>query len=703
MSTIDLNKITRANTRKSTDKAFAAARAVSDAQATRIAATARLGVRSWATLAKAGGITIPSEWLARSPDMLTVTQFCDYWKRSSDDRYLAARTSAEAAVVEVEHVKQKFEHVTLKPQQRKAVDGIVSAFKSDTVNGCLLPLKTGKGKSFICGAVINWFKDNNFLGVTDPLEFFPPVLYITPRTVVEKTKRTLREKFGLKVGNDATDDVMVIHYQALSTKRFKVFFEQYEEDTYNQKRMAFRWRASPFALVIVDESHKIKKETSVMTRRIAAMAKGRGGDKTKWLFTSATPGVTLNDMKTFSILAGVRFAGDPINHETWTPYIRQFSGDPHKPNSAAMLRWAKSLGAAYVNPPDDPSKTKTINRITLLSWENEEQRRKYLSAEEDYIKALERAGGSTAISDRGAMARATMIFRAAEELIKAESMVKRALDLHARGYAPVIADAFLQSVIETLALLAKAGIPRSKISVIWGGKRLIKQSEIFTEEEYVKAVDEYVDENFNIEDWDREKRAKFRKSREYYGAQVRGNYTSSEYADRVEWLEQMGLKHQTDEERQREIDRFQSGETEFCIFTLAAGGVGVDLDQQLPHVRPRWMLATICYYAEEYQQALGRCKRIATLQPEVVQESLFFEDSIAARHVAPKLGGKLASINALASTGIDFSLMLEQAVLRKERGEPVQPMSVESDEDVNDPEGDDEEDDDEDNNDNDNK
>jgi hypothetical protein len=335
-----------------------------------------------------------------------------------------------------------------------------------------------------------------------------------------------------------------------------------------------------------------------------------------------------------------------------------------------------------------------LNKITLLDWERQEQRLRYQNAEDDYIKAVERAGGSTAASDRGAIARATMIFRAAEEHIKVESMVKRSHELHANGYAPVIALSFQNSVIEFIAQMAKAGIPRSKISVIWGGRKIIKPEEIYDADEYARRVDMYISDGFEPDQWSRDEWARFRKSRKYYMDQLRNDLTTSEYAERIGWLENMRLKSQSDTERQDEIDRFQSGETEFCVFTLAAGGVGVDLDQQIPEARPRWMLSTICYYAEEYQQALGRCKRIATLQPEVVQESLFFRGSIAAEHVAPKLGKKLNSINALAATGIDFSLLLEDAIIKKRAAENIEVTEVESDEDVDEVDEDEDEDED---------
>lgn len=675
--------------RPEVNKALSVARTLAATQATRMIGLAGAGVRAWDTIEKQVGIKLPQDWLDKPCTFLTITQLSAWWKSSAEERYLMRQAEAvEAAPIERVHVEQKFDRVTLKPQQRKAVDGIVTAYQHADTRGVLLPLKTGKGKSFICAAFINWLKENNYFGHEDPLGFLPPVLYITPRSVVRKTQRTLYERFGL------TDrDVLVLHYQALSTKAYKMFFDEQVEEVFGQKRKMFVWRAPPFAAVIVDESHKIKKEGSTMTKRIRALGldKNQEPNNTFWLFTSATPGVILDDMMTFTMLAKVKYRNAPVTRETWVEYVRDF-GDPKRPNAAAMRRWAESLGPSYVNPPDDPSRVKVRNLITLLEWENPEQRARYFRAEDDYIKAIERAGGSTAATDRGAAARATQIFRAAEELIKVESMIKRGLEFHKQGFAPVFALCFQNSVIEMVARLAQLGVPRDKISVIWGGRKIIKPSEVCTDDEYEQLVNEYVSDGFTAEQWSRETWAKFRKSRKYFMDQLRNDLTSSEYATRIGWLESMGLKTQTDDERQREIDRFQSGETEWCIYTLSAGGVGVDLDQQVPEARPRRLQATICYYAEEYQQALGRCKRIATIQSEVIQESLFFAGSIAAAHVAPKLGSKLNSINALASTGIDFSLLLEQAVAKKAAAEELKVTEVESEEDVEEVDEDEEDD-----------
>ena len=111
--------------------------------------------------------------------------------------------------------------------------------------------------------------------------------------------------------------------------------------------------------------------------------------------------------------------------------------------------------------------------------------------------------------------------------------------------------------------------------------------------------------------------------------------------DRVikEYPEEWRLGAQDQDERQREIDRFQSGKTLFCIYTLKSGGVGLSLhhtdelttfkcrrkesgyavEEDIPKVlvRPRETFAFVSYNAIELVQGVGRVPRLTSLSPTV--------------------------------------------------------------------------------------
>ena len=125
--------------------------------------------------------------------------------------------------------------------------------------------------------------------------------------------------------------------------------------------------------------------------------------------------------------------------------------------------------------------------------------------------------------------------------------------------------------------------------------------------------------------------------------------------------EHLQLGAQSKEERQREIDKFQSGRSIFCLFTFRAGGVGLSLhhsdeltkvkcrrkkngyvfveDIPLIPVRPRINFVAPTYSAMELVQGLGRCPRLTSLS-NTKQELIFYrgtiEDSVA-RIVSHKL------------------------------------------------------------------
>ena len=99
--------------------------------------------------------------------------------------------------------------------------------------------------------------------------------------------------------------------------------------------------------------------------------------------------------------------------------------------------------------------------------------------------------------------------------------------------------------------------------------------------------------------------------------------------------EHLRIGMQSMDDRQREIDRFQSGKSLFCIYTFRAGGVGLSLhhsdeftefkcrrkpsgyvveeDIPLVPVRPRRNFVALTYNAIELVQGVGRCPRLTSL------------------------------------------------------------------------------------------
>lgn len=695
---------------------------------------------SWSQLQSQAGIVASPLYTSQpyTPELLAAA-LNDYVSLAAPAATVAASTPNPGIVptaairADITHHNVAIEQFTLRPQQRKSVDQIIEVlWEKKLGNAVLNPLRTGAGKSIIAGTLIKYLQDNNWLG----REFFMPqprVIFLTKKAVVTKIIRTFR-RMGIKnVGSEMFgNDVCVTHYGAMRTKNNDRYFEEFTDIISGNEVKLKRYRGEAPVLIVLDECQEIKKWDSTRTQYVWGFHHNKAGDKIKWVFTSATPGVTLNDMMAFAVFAGIK--ADDINmldRHTFPAWVRQFGADPRKPNGAAMERFRDHMGALVVSPPNDPSKVKATNRCTLLDFKTSAERARYAKAEQEYIEAIQRVGKG--ISDRGLAMVQFMIYRAKCELLSVPYVVELALQRWREGFAPVLAFSFQESVRDAVLALIEAGIPRSQISLIWGGDKAITESEIFKSDEAgqwvitkiklddvvervrsggitaladlvtqtedalkfalqqlklpitaVHAAPEFDDDKWDIDtvvEWVyehlldlplikarypgvplRKLQTRYRKWTKYTYERVKRDEAEEEARARREKLHNLRLVAMSDSERQSQIDQFQDGRTQFCIYTLSAGGTGVDLDHQIPAARPRWVYSTVCYYAEEFMQALGRCMRVATIS-DVVQEIIFFNGTIAAKHVAPKLMKKVKAIAKIASSSDDLVSVLESAVL----------------------------------------
>lgn len=578
------------------------------------------------------------------------------------------------------HVEVVTSGWSLKPQQRKGVDMIVSLFTTpNTPRACILPWATGRGKTFAIGGAILALKQEGV--ITKPqFPLFAPVLYLTKNRVVRSTKRKLAI-MGL-----SEKDVLVLSYSALNTKRFKPFFDTEEEVRYGQPTRVFKWAALPFQLIVLDECQDVKNEDAARTKRVEGLFRAAGAEtQTRAIFASATPFVTLEDTRMFCIAARFEFAGAPVTNDTFVPFVRQFiyqaGGKIDKPNVAALTRFKDHCGAAVIMPPNDPVKTKVYNTVKLIDFACDSDRVMYRQAEEAYIQAVEQSGGSADTSDRGAILRAFTIYARAEELCKCDYFANSA-DQHVRdGNSAVICVRFQDSVITTVGKLARLGYKRSDISIIWGGRQIIKESDCFTTAEFVEITtrekreadaarelelgDDTLPRREKLAFLSKKDKTKFKKTMLYMKERLFKGETKEQARERVDWLEDMMLKPQDEEAQDAEVEKFLNGETKICIFTMSAGGIGIDLDHQRSGARPRRGELTVCYWAEEFVQSAGRDWRPASSISDTYNNFVFIRGTIAADHIAPKLAKKVSSINAIGQSGIDFEELLTTAVAKK--------------------------------------
>lgn len=643
---------------KSADKALARSRVMT---AKKLIAAGH--VTSWVSLAELTRIPLTG-YHADEFTFETCTDFLNQYVELAGESTVPVIRPAEKVTYKREVEGIKFGGFTQKPQQEKAVSFIIDHFfvKND-LNGILLPLDPGVGKGVITAILARYVLEH-----VVKLPTINDVLIITPKPVKIPMIRKL-----LRVGIDESDiglTVTVLSYNDLSSKTFKEFFTTYEEtDISGNKILRYKFRGRPPTIVFIDESQKIKKEAS----RAHKICRAFIGIGTKIVLTSATPAVTVADCMYFALASGLKDReGQIIGRDSWPSLARHIAqGSPVDVNSAAMERFNKYFAPAICRPPNDPSKTKVTNVLTVEEMPNNPALRKiYFDAEKDWLEAKERAG--EAITDEGVVMAMFQILRNAAEFLSVEIFVDRIKKSIEAGHAPVVGLCYQSSLRQLGKRLDELGIvPRDKLSVIWGGKRDIKLSEVYDDMEFVNVVSKG-------DEMTAKELSKVRLTREYMIQRCRMNLTTEENEERNAELRRLRLYKQNETERQQNMDDFQEGRTWACLFTLASGGTGIDLDHQDTRAKQRDVFITTCYYAEEFIQAMGRCKRGATLT-DVRQEIIVLAGTIAATHVVPLLEKKISSIRTLAAGHMDYYRIMEQKATFADLTKPASALHIEAD------------------------
>ncbi len=561
-----------------------------------------------------------------------------------------------------------------KPQQKKAIAALLDVLYNHNLNGGLVPLGTGKGKSWIAAGLALWLQKHDPAKFCNFLGLFPPILIITKKSVVLEFRDTLK-RLGLESVGLAVD---VWSYNEVFSAKNKNFFREEVVNIFGQPNKVIRFnlpeQAAP-KLIILDECQEIKKEKSKRTKYLDAFLQF---PSIKWVFTSATPAVTVWDTMFMSIAMRLPYGARPLTRETFPEFARTLTlgADPRQANAAALERWSAALGDRFVKPPGDPQKVKALNKVKLFEITDPANKAMLKNAMKNYLEALERTGRS--IDPQGQVMVAFMVMARAAELASVDTWVADAINAHRNGYAPVIAIRFTETLKELVMKLCESdyfktqGLTKDKISLIWGGNREIKPEELLPEAraaEIAAKMGMWILDNPNearkpkAEDIgiSKEEFRAFHKGIKYTSERIFREMTKDQFAARNEKLRMMKLHNQNQQERHENVQNFLNGATEFCIYTLSSGGTGISLDHRYNYTRPRSVMSTMTYWAEEFAQALGRCVRITTLT-DTVQEIYVPEGTLLSDHMAPKLARKLKSVDAIGSSNVDLAGELEKAL-----------------------------------------
>ena len=570
-----------------------------------------------------------------------------------------------------------------KPQQKKAIAALLDVLYNKNLNGSLVPLGTGKGKSWIAAGLALWLQKHDPSKFCNFLGLFPPILIITKKSVVLDFRDTLK-KLGLESVGLAVD---VWSYNEVFSTKNRNFFKEEVVDVFGQATKVIRFNLPASAapkLIILDECQEIKKEKSKRTKYLEAFLQF---PEITWVFTSATPAVTVWDTMFMSIAMRLQYGARPLTRETFPEFARTLTlgADPRQANAAALERWGAAIGDRFVKPPGDPQKVKALNKVKLFEITDPANKAMLKNAMKNYLEALERTGRS--IDPQGQVMVAFMVMARAAELATVDTWVADAIHAHQNGYAPVIAIRFVETLKELVMKLCDSeyfkskGLTKDKISLIWGGNREIKPEELLPESRAAEIAakmgmwildnpDEARKPKADDIGITKEEFRAFHKGIKYTSERIFREMTKDAFAQRNEKLREMKLHNQNQKERHENVQAFLNGETEFCIYTLSSGGTGISLDHRFQYTRPRKVQSTLTYWAEEVAQALGRCCRITTLT-DTLQEIYVPEGTLLSDHMAPRLARKLKSIDAIGSSNVDFAAELEDAIRKKQKAEKL--------------------------------
>lgn len=331
-----------------------------------------------------------------------------------------------------------------------------------------------------------------------------------------------------------------------------------------------------------------------------------------------------------------------ITEDTWSVYARSVAApaDPTEYNQESVQRLMDAMEPFVVRVKGVHPQFKAINKSLLMSFQTAEDRDYYNQAWERYLieKAkIEGMEGLSAAQSRFMILVQFLKFRQAAELIRAPYLAKAMFDSVTKNDRAAVCAANFRPTITraTMMLIENYGVPRSKISLIWGGAHVVQTKKGALKKKILEAE--------GLEDM--LKAAGIDLASINLGEDV-------EVKKEEEFAPELRMGSQNRESRQFEIDQFQRGFSRYCFFTFKAGGVGLSLhhtdeftefkcrrkpsgyvyEEDIPLVstRPREVFLAPTYSAIELVQGLGRCPRLTSLS-DTIQTLLFFRGTIEER------------------------------------------------------------------------
>lgn len=335
-----------------------------------------------------------------------------------------------------------------------------------------------------------------------------------------------------------------------------------------------------------------------------------------------------------------------VTEESWPMFAKSIAtdGEPLLYSPAAMERYMKHMKRFIYHVPHQRGKFRAINNCALIDFKTEWERKFVMSAWDRYLEDCVKINKDVGDSPMAKLV-AFLKFRQAAELARCETIADLLYqDVTFGGKAGVFAPCFRPTIARVVRILVrKYGVSRERISLIWGGDDSLNKTSRLSDAEII----EWMRKMASGQDIPR----KIQKQIEKQLLQ------SQEEREEIEELKEVDLRlgNQSRIERQREIDKFQNGESLYCFFTFAAGGVGLSLHHTDKNnkgkevsLRPRRAYLTPTYSAQEFVQGLGRAHRSIFSLSDTEQTILFYRNTIE-EHVMGRVSLKLKCLRKVVA------------------------------------------------------
>lgn len=499
-----------------------------------------------------------------------------------------------------------------KKATREALDKIIKENKP----AVLVLASTGTGKTYIKGAIERRLADVAFL--EDQTWGHSKSIDITKATVVEQDKRVFRNHFTI----DPVVDCEVINIEQLRARAGQIWIQNKPIIVNGEEQDNWEWKPliNPVRFHL-DECQGVKNDSSIQHK--IACAFSAIPTPTVQIYYSATPFTRVSEAKAFAIATKkdisklIGIPGSKLSAITWPTYAAAIAApsDPTEYNEAAVERLMKDLDDYVVRVKNVRWQFNAINKVEIIDFQSPESRAEYDAAWNRYLIKKAKLEESVTDNPRFQALIELGIFLAAAEYCKRDIFAERMYRDVQAGKASVLAVKFKKTLIAVVKILhEKYGVSRDNISLVWGGG----QTQL-TDKQKLKAQ---VSQNME--------------AFEAAGISM-DDLMLSEVEDRVleDLPPELRLGIQSKPERQREIDRFQSGRSLYCIYTYKAGGVGLSLHhtdeytkykvrrqkngyavvEDIPNVPTRPRRATVgpTWSPIELVQGAGRVPRLTSL------------------------------------------------------------------------------------------